>query len=150
MESNNFGNNYTIDVIKKKFKNAIIISISLIFAGFIIAIVLAVSFVGEDGYIRDDAPGEWLFISFIPIILGMIMLIVPLISAKKLAESNQNFINSRVLSPEQATKDFEQILNPLKKAKVITVIIAVLFFGGLLVLTIMGKLSWSELMDVIF
>ena len=150
MESNNFGNNYTMEDIKKKFKNSIIIAISLILAGFVIAIVLAVSMVGEDGYIRDDAPGEWLFISLIPIILGFIMLFVPVISTVKLAKSNRNFVNPEGLSPEESMKDFEQILIPLKKAKIITIIIAVLFFGVLFVLTIMGKLSWLEFLDVIF
>lgn len=150
METNNFGNNYTMEDIKKKFKNSMIIASLLILAGFILSIVLAVSMVGEDGYIRDDAPGEWLFVGLIPIILGSIMLFVPMISATKLAKSNINFVNPVGLSPEESKKNFEQILNPLKKAKIITIIIAVLFFGVLFVLTIMGKLSWAELIDSLF
>ena len=150
MESNNFGSTYTMEDIKRKFKNAIIISLSLVLGGIILAIVLAFSMVGEDGYIRDDAPKEWLFVSLILIILGMIILFVPLISAMKLAKSNRNLINTEGLSPEEAMEDFNQMLIPLRKLKIFAYIIVVLFFGVLFVLTLLGELSWSEYFDILF
>ena len=138
MESNNFGSTYTINDIKKRVRNALIISIALILSGFVVSIVLVFAFVGEDGHIRDDAPGEWLFISIIPIILGMIMLLVPLISVKKMAESKRKFGNLSGSSPEQFEQWSEEILDPLNKAKLITLIVALLFCGVVLVLSIIG------------
>ena len=150
MESNNFGSTFTLDDIKKKVKKTLIFSLSLIFGGIIIAIVLAFSFVGEDGFIRDDAPSEWLFVSLIPIILGFIMLIVPVISIKKLAKSNRQFGTLPELSPEQLEQWTEEMLNPIKKFKIFTIIVAVLFFGVLFVLTLLGELDWSEFFDILF
>ncbi|QEE17212.1 hypothetical protein DSAG12_03044 [Promethearchaeum syntrophicum] len=150
MESNNFGSTYTMDDIKKRVKNSFIIAFVLIFGGFIFAIVLAFSFAGEDGYIRDDAPGGWIFIALIPIILGLLMLFVPIISTIKLTKSNRTFINPEDLSPEEAMKDFQQMLIPLKKVKIFIIIIVMLFFGALFILTLLGELSWSEFFDAIF
>ncbi|QEE17211.1 hypothetical protein DSAG12_03043 [Promethearchaeum syntrophicum] len=138
MESNNFGSTYTMDDIKKRVRNALIISIALIVLGVVVSIVLAVAFVGEDGYIRDDAPGEWLFVALIPVILGFIMLFVPLISVKKIAESNRHFGTQPGSSAEQLGQMYDEIIIPLEKTKLITVIVALVFCGVLLVLSIIG------------
>ena len=142
MESNNFD--------RKKSIIAIIFAISLILIGVILAIILAVKFVGEDGYIRDDAPGEWLFIVLIPIILGGMILFIPITKIKKEAKSYQNFDGSSEISPEQLNRMHEQNLKSLNKGKFIIVIITVIFFGLLILLVILGKLSWAELIDAIF
>ena len=85
MDNNNFDNNANnekinpfIGIKRKSYKSSIIFAISLILIGLILVMTLAIKFVGEDGYIRDDAPGEWLFIALIPVFLGGMFLFIPL------------------------------------------------------------------------
>lgn len=156
MNYNNFDNNTNNEKInafigiKKKFKKSAIIAILLILSGFVYAIVLAFLFVGEDGFIREDAPSEWIFLALIPIILGFIILILPFFKIKKVAKSYQNFDGSSEISPEQLNRIHEQDLKSLNKGKFIIAIITVIFFGLLILLVILGKLSWAELIDAIF
>ncbi len=142
MESNNFD--------KKKPIITVVFAISLILLGFILLIILAVKFVGEDGYIREDAPGEWLFITLIPIILGVLILFIPILKMKKEAESYANIGNSNEISPEQSIRDPEKYLKTLNRAQYILIILTVIFFGILILLVVLGKLSWLELIDAIF
>ena len=157
MDYNNFDNNNTNDEkinafigVRKKYKKPVLIAILLILSGFVYAIILAVLFVGEDGYIREDAPGEWIFLAFVPIILGFIVLILPFFKIKKEMKPYQNLDGSSEISPEQFKRIQEQDLKLLNKGKFIIVIIAVIFFGLLILLVILGKLSWAELIDAIF
>ena len=150
MDYNNFDNNTNNDKInpfigddKKSLKKSIILAISLLLVGFILVIVLAVSFAGEDGFIREDAPGEWLFVAIIPIILGMIILFISLFKFKKDFGPIQNPGRTSELSPKQA-------LNSLSKGKFIMIIISVIFIGLLILLLILGKLSFVELIDAFF
>ena len=142
MESNNFD--------KKKPIITIVFAISLILVGFILAIILAFKFVGEDGYIRDDAPGEWLFITFIPIILGILILFIPILKIKKEAESYHKIGNASEISLEQSIKDPEKYLKILNKAEFILIILTVIFFAVLILLVILGELSLIEFIDAIF
>ncbi len=157
MDYNNFDNNANnskinafISTKKKSYKKLIIFAISLILIGVILAIILAVSFVGEDGYIRNDAPGEWLFIALIPIILGGMILFITITKIKKEAESYTKISNSSEISPEQSIKDPGKYLKRLNKAQYILIILTVIFFGVLILLVILGKLSWVEFIDAIF
>ncbi len=156
MESKNFDNNPNngkinafIGTKKKSYKKSIIFAISLILIGVILAIILAVSFVGEDGYIREDAPGEWLFITLIPIFLGGMILFITITKIKKEAESYTNISNSSEISPEQSTRDPGKYLKTLNKAQYILIILTVIFFGVLILLVVLGKLSWVEFIDAI-
>jgi hypothetical protein len=67
------------------------------------------------------------------------MLFVPLISVKKIAEYNRQFGTLPGPSPEQLEQWYEEILIPLEKTKLITVIVALLLLGVLLVLSIIGN-----------
>ena len=142
MESNNFD--------KKKAIIKTIFAISLILVGLILAIFLAVKFVGEDGYIREDTPGEWLFISLIPIFLGMLILFIPILKISKEAESFTNISKSNEISPEQSIRDPEKYLKTLNKAQYILIILTVIFFAVLILLIILGELSLLEFIDAIF
>ncbi|MHA1475093.1 MAG: hypothetical protein ACTSPA_07465 [Promethearchaeota archaeon] len=158
MESNNFDNNNTNDekinafigVKKKSFKKLIILAISLVIVGFVLVMILAFSFVGEDGYIREDAPGEWLFVALIPLILGLIIFLIPIFSVKKNMGSYQNPGRTSEISPEQSNRALEHSLKSLNKGKFILIMITVVFIGLLIILVIMGKLSLEELIDAIF
>ena len=150
MESNDFCSPYTMEDFKKRVRNALIISLSLIAFGFVLGIILAFSFAGEDGYIRDDAPGELIYFSLVPIILGVILLFVPLISAIKLAKFTKQYGAPFEITPEQLAQDFDEMKSPLKKAKIIVIIVVVLFIGILFILSILGELSWSEFFKIIF
>lgn len=135
---------------RKKPIITIIFAISLILLGFVLLIILAIKFVGEDGYIRDDAPGEWLFIAFIPIILGIMIVFVPIFKMKKEAELYHKIGNTSEISTEQSIKDPEKYLKTLNKAQYILIILTVIFFAVLILLAILGKISWLELIDAIF
>ena len=156
MESNNFDNNTNDEKInafigiRKKIKKSAIIAIILILSGFVYAIVLAFLFAGEDGYVREDAPSEWIYLSLVLIILGFIVLILPVFKIKKETKRFQNLDDSSEIPPEQVNKILEKDLNSLNKGKFIIIMITVVFIGLLIILVIMGKLSLEELIDVIF
>jgi len=136
--------------VRKKNKKSVIIAISLILSGFVYAIVLAFLFVGEDGYVREDAPSEWIYLTLVPIILGFVVLILPLYKIKKEEKRFQNHDNSSQISPEQSNKSLGKYLKTLNKAQYIIIVLTVIFFGVLILLAILGKLSWIELIDAIF
>jgi len=157
MESNNFDNTNTNDEkinafigIRKKIKKSAIIAIILILSGFIYAIVLALLFAGEDGYVREDTPSEWMYLSLVLIILGFIVLILPVYKIKKETKRFQNLDGSSEMLPEQVKSILEKDMNSLNKGKFIIVIIAVILFGILILLVILRELSWVEFFDAIF
>jgi len=152
MVDNNNMNNEKINAfigIRKKNKKSVIIAILLILSGFVYVIVLAILFVGEDGYIREDAPSEWIYLTLVPIILGFIVLILPFYKIKKEEKRFQNHDNSSQISPEQSKKTLGKYLNTLNKAQIILIVLAVIFFGVLILLAILGKLSWADLLNLI-
>ncbi len=142
MESNN------ID--RKKPIITIIFAISLILGGFILSIILAIKFVGEDGYIREDAPGEWLFITLIPIILGMIILFIPMLKMKKEAESYQKVGNASEISSEQSNRGHERDLKTLDRVQLFLIILTVILFAIPILLFLLGIISWKEFIDSLF
>ena len=158
MDYNNFDNNNTNDekinafigVKKKSFKKLIILAISLVIVGFVLAMILAFSFVGEDGFIREDAPGEWLFVALIPLILGFIIFMIPIFSLKKNMGSYQNPGKTSEISTDQSNIALDHSLKPLNKGKFILIMITVVFIGLLIVLLIMGKISLEGLIDALF
>ena len=157
MDYNNFDNNTDdekinpfIGIKKKSYKKSIIFASSLILIGFILVMTLAFKFVGEDGYIREDAPGEWVFIALIPVILGSMFLLITLFKMKKNAESYTNSSNFSEMSPEQSNKSLGKYLKTLNKAQYILIVLSVIFLGVLIILAILGKISWAELIDALF
>jgi len=157
MDYNNFDNNNTNNEkinafigIRKKYKKSAIIAIILILSGFVYAIVLAILFVGEDGYIREDAPSEWIYLTLVPIILGFIVLILPFFKIKKETKRFQNLDGSNEMSHEQVNSILDNDLKTLNKGKFIIIVIVVIFFGILFLLVILGELSWAEFIDAIF
>ena len=159
MDYNNFDNHHNtndekinafIGVKKKSSKKLIIVGFSLVIVSFVLSMILAFSFVGDDGYIREDAPGEWLFVALIPLILGFIFIMIPIFSLKKNMGSYQNPSRTNEMSTEQSNRALDHSLKPLNKGKFILIMISVVFIGLLIVLLIMGKLSLEELIDAIF
>ena len=157
MKSNNSDNNNINDEkinafigIRKKINKSAIIAIILILSGFVYAIVLAFLFAGEDGYVREDAPSEWIYLSLVLIILGFIVLFLPFFKIRKETKRFQNLDGSSEMNPEQVNRILEKDIKILNKGKFIIVIIAVIFFGILILLVILGELSWAELIDAIF
>jgi len=158
MDYDNFDNNNNMNDekinafigIRKKINKSAIIAIILILSGFVYAIVLAFLFAGEDGYVREDAPREWIYLSLVLIILGFIVLILPFFKIKKEMKRFQNLDDSSEIPPEQVNRILEKDLNSLNKGKFIIIMITVVFIGLLIILMIIGKLSWAELIDAIF
>ncbi|MHA1765854.1 MAG: hypothetical protein ACTSVK_06285 [Promethearchaeota archaeon] len=135
---------------KKKSIKTFIFAILLILVGLILAFIIAVKYVGEDGYIREDAPEEWLYIALILIILGIMILIIPILKIRKETEKNQIRIIANENSNNQTDKDPEKYLKSLDKAQFTLIILTVIFFGILILLILFGKLSLVEFIDAIF
>ena len=135
---------------KKKSIKTFFFAILLILVGLTLAFIIAVKYVGEDGYIREDAPEEWLYIALIPIILGIMILTIPILKIRKEIEKKQINIIANENSSNQADKDPEKYLKTLDKAQYTLIILTVIFFGILILLILFGKLSLIEFIDAIF
>ena len=135
---------------KKKSIKTFNFAVLLILVGLALALIIAVKFVGDDGYLREDAPEEWLYIALIFIILGIMILIIPILKIKKETEMNQINIIANENSNNQTDKDPEEYLKTLDKAQFTLIILTVIFFGILILLIVFGKLSLIDFIDAIF
>lgn len=134
-------NNNTIIDLKKKIKKGLVHAILFVLGGFILAIVLTVKFIGEDGYIGEVAPEEWIFVLLIPIVFGMMILFIPMNKIMKEIKSFSKFNNTREISTEQSIRAPEQHLNILKNAKYVLIILTVIIFDSLIFFIVLVKYS---------
>lgn len=139
MNYNNFDNNNTIIDIKNNIKKGIMHLILLVLGGYILTIVLAVNFIGEDGYIGEAAPEEWIFVIFIPIVLGAMILYIPVNKMMKEIKSFNKFNNTSEVSIEQSIRVPEQHFNILKNIKYILIILAIIIFSFLIFFFVLVK-----------